>query len=106
MTSKITVQYDVEARAAYIQVSDNAVTRTVEVDSSLLVDLDDMGVVVGIEVLSLDAKLPIDELVTQFHVHTNVVAALNRIRPTVGHFLGISRGSDGVGRQTGLLVSA
>ncbi|GAW54730.1 DUF2283 domain-containing protein [Nocardioides sp. PD653] len=48
----ITIEVDTEARAAYIKLSDNDVSRTVAFDDTVQIDLDESGAAVGIEILS------------------------------------------------------
>lgn len=86
---------DREARAAYITLRDDEVARTCQVTESVLVDLDNMGVVVGVEVLSLTAKIPFTELHEKFHVHSDTIEALRIIQPTVSSFL-MMHAADGV----------
>lgn len=50
--SSIRIDIDQSADAAYIRLSDKAVARTVELTDDVYVDLDDLGVAVGIEILS------------------------------------------------------
>jgi uncharacterized protein YuzE len=103
------VEIDLDAYAAYISLTDNAVTRSVEVTPDVIVDLDDMAVVVGIEVLALDADIPHAELVTKFHVHSEVIDALDLIRPSVGTYFRLALGSDGAieaGARNNVLQSA
>lgn len=50
----MTVTSDATANAGYVRLSDNLVARTCELGDSILIDLDAMNVVVGIEVLRLD----------------------------------------------------
>jgi len=71
---------------AYITMSDKRVVRTVELQPDVLVDLDEMNVVVGVEVLSLDAVMPFQRLIDEFHVHSGVVDLLRLVRPSVGSF--------------------
>lgn len=66
-----------------------------ELTSDVLIDLDEFHVVVGVEVLTLHADIPFDRIETDYHVHSNVVEALKRIRPSVGSFLSLQTGTDG-----------
>lgn len=52
-----TITYDPEAHAAYIQVGGDQrrVRRTQEIDGQTMIDLDEDGQVVGIELLSVEA---------------------------------------------------
>lgn len=85
MSVKLSV--DQSVNAAYIKLSDNAVSQTEQLQDDVLVDLDDMRVVVGIEVLALDAELPLARLREEFHVHSSVTDLLDRLRPTIGYHL-------------------
>jgi uncharacterized protein YuzE len=102
----IKVEVDQSVGAAYIELSSNAVDRTEKLGGGILVDLDAMNVVVGIEVLSLDAELPLARLRDEFHVHSSVVDLLERLRPTIGYqvsrFQQATEGtSAGVGQRIG-----
>lgn len=54
--SNPTVEVDHDAEAAYIALSAAPVARTVEVSPEVLVDLDQAGAVVGVELLTLDLR--------------------------------------------------
>ncbi len=92
-----TVRVDVEADAAYILMTDRKVAKTVEVGPSVQVDLDELGVVVGIEMLSIDARIPFGELVTQFHVHTADIDLLRILQPSIQ--VSMMQSGDGSSRQ-------
>ena len=56
------VEYDAEADAAYVRLSDVAVDRTVDLESSdlgmpVLVDLDEAGRIVGFEILDARRRI-------------------------------------------------
>jgi len=84
---KISVAVDLQANAAYIKLSEETVVRTEPLDNSVLVDLDANDVVVGIETLRIDAPIPFADLGTRFHVHSDVIEALKRIRPNPSAFV-------------------
>ncbi len=69
--SKCKLTIDADANAAYFYVNDSKVFKTVEVDETLLVDLDSEGNTVGVEFLSLqrlstfDAEMLSDFLTTE-----------------------------------------
>ena len=86
MTS-ITITHDGAVDASYVRLSPNAVTETIEFSDDIFVDLDEHGVVVGVEVLSSDAPLPFDRLEKECHVHSSAIALLRAIRPSIGVFL-------------------
>ena len=83
MSIKVSVDHSVNA--AYIELSTEEVVRTVRVDDGVMVDLDAMGVVVGIEVLNIDIELPLQKLKDDFHVYSTVVDGLYSLRPSVGY---------------------
>lgn len=94
--NQIRVEIDSVVSAAYITLSTNPVAETREVTDSVLVDLDDHGVAVGIEVLDLTAEMPYEQLCTYYHVHSDVVEVLRTIRPSVnGWFVSLTSGPDG-----------
>lgn len=92
----LNVAVDLFAEAAYIKMGPGPVARTEEVSDKILIDLDEFGVVVGLEVLSLDAEIPFTRLTTDFHIHSNVVEHLRGLYPSVGHFMSMTTGTDGV----------
>lgn len=85
---------DFEANAAYLQLTDNPVEETCQVAPGVLVDLDAYDMVVGVEVLDLDIRLPLSELQTKYHVPSDATDALNRIRPSVTTF--VARNAGGI----------
>jgi uncharacterized protein YuzE len=94
--SRFSVSVDIEANAAYITMSNASVVRTVEVTEDVLVDLDEMRVVVGVEVLRIDAEIPFQRLIDEFHVHSQDVELLRLLRPNVGAAYSLRQGTDGV----------
>jgi uncharacterized protein YuzE len=58
--------YDNDGDALYIRFTDETVSRTVEVDSGTLVDLDDSGELIGVEVLRPARAWPLQEVLTRF----------------------------------------
>lgn len=85
--AQIKIEVDSTVDAAYIRLSSNHVVTTEAVTDDVMVDLDAMRVVVGIEVLSLNADIPFSTLVTKYHVHSDVIELLRRVRPTVAGFV-------------------
>lgn len=85
--SSIKLVVDNENDLAYITLSNNAVATSVEHNECVVVDLDEMNVAVGIELLDLDAKIPFAELKSQYHVQSDVVEILRRIQPTINKFV-------------------
>lgn len=91
--SSIKLSVDQTDSLAYITLSDHVVDSTVEHDDCVIVDLDDMGVAVGVELLDLDAVIPFDALTTRYHVKSDVVGLLRLIQPTINSFIFKSRSS-------------
>lgn len=85
---------DSDVNAAYLHLHDGKVEQTCEVAPGVNVDLDEMNVVVGIEVLTLDTHIPYTELVQKYHVRSDEVRILDLIRPNVTYF--ISRQTNGI----------
>lgn len=103
----VKVSVDQSVNAAYIQLSDHEVAQTERLGGGILVDLDDMRVVVGIEVLSLEAQLPLTRLREEFHVHSSVVDLLDRLRPTIGYQMRrFQQASEGTSARTEQRVEA
>lgn len=95
---KIVVEIDNELDAAYIRLSPESVKRTVEIGEDVMVDLDEFDVVVGIEVLSLDATIPFSHLKDVLHVRSDVVEILRSIQPSVAASMRLTQGTDGTAR--------
>jgi uncharacterized protein YuzE len=74
----VSVKIDTEVGAAYLRLGRSQVARTVEFDEDIYVDLDQFGVVVGIELLDLDTSQPLDELGTRFHINASALDVLVR----------------------------
>lgn len=72
---------------AYVTVSEEEVARTVELTESILVDFDAFNMVIGVEFLDLDARIPFDRLVSECHVDSKVIEDLRRIQPTINGFV-------------------
>jgi uncharacterized protein YuzE len=106
--SRFKVSVDVEADAAYITMSDSPVVNTVQVTDGVLVDLDALRVVVGIEVLRINADIPFQRLIDEYHVHSDDVELLRLLRPNVGAAFSLRQGSDGVASpaREGILVAS
>lgn len=79
----IFVEIDTAVDAGYIRVSDAKVTSTSEFSESIVVDLDEYGRVVGIEVLELGCTLPVGDLTTRYHLTDEAIAVLRSIRPSL-----------------------
>jgi len=87
---------------AYIRMTNNEVVETVEATDEVLVDVDKHDVVVGIEMLRLDAQIPFTDLITKFHVHSEDVDYLQALMPSVKVQLQI--GTDGTNTVPALSV--
>lgn len=72
----VSVKIDTEAGAAYLRLGRGQVARTVEFTEDVYVDLDQFGVVVGIELLDLDTPLPLDKLAARFHTNAGALDVL------------------------------
>jgi hypothetical protein len=62
----ITLNVDPTVGAAYIKLSDEPIVETVEVTPSVQVDLGATNTVVGVELLSLTAEIPVEALDSSF----------------------------------------
>jgi uncharacterized protein YuzE len=57
------VEYDPEANAAYIRFSSEAILESEEVSAGIVLDYDDQGHIVGMEILDARSHLPSDVLI-------------------------------------------
>lgn len=84
----VSVKLDLDAGAAYLRLSAESVARTVEFNEVILVDLDTMGVVVGVELLDLMTPIPMDDLASKHHIHSEsfriLMAAIEGQRDAAG----------------------
>lgn len=93
MTRRFSVSVDYDADAAYVSMSDEDIASTVQVSDEVLVDLDQFRVVVGIEFLRIDADIPFQRLIDDFHVRTNDIEKLRALRPSIaGHLQAAAEG--------------
>ncbi len=60
--------FDLDANALYVQLTDEKVARTAEIDACTLVDLGVDGRVVGIEVIAPQRNWPLDQILQSFDV--------------------------------------
>jgi uncharacterized protein YuzE len=90
MSEQIVVKVDQAAGAAYIRFNHNPVASTVEHGEDIAIDLDEYSMVVGIEVLSLDADLPFQSLITDYHVESSKIELLRLLRPSISGFITLS----------------
>jgi len=95
---QIEVRIDDELDVAYIRLSKAKVHRTVEMTDEVNVDLDEFRVVVGVEVLSLDATIPFTRMHEELHVHSDVIETLRKIQPSVAASIRLTQGADGTAR--------
>ncbi|PZS39150.1 MAG: hypothetical protein DLM62_09840 [Pseudonocardiales bacterium] len=72
----VSVKLDRDAGAAYLRLSTNSVARTVEFNEDIYVDLDAMGVVVGVELLDLMTAIPMDALASKHRIHIDSIRLL------------------------------
>lgn len=96
MNMLATLTVDFEANAAYLHVSDAPVVETCEVAPGVLVDLDEFGCAVGIEVLDLSITLPVAHIERKYHLKSGDIQHLVNISPNVTTF---------VARQGGVTVN-
>ncbi len=82
-----TITVDPAVDACYISLSSNPVEQTEEFSEDVLVDLDEYGVAVGIEVLSMTATFPLTDLCSKLHIHSRDESFLATLLPTLGHSL-------------------
>lgn len=87
MEHTVRVEVDQSADAAYVRLTSGKVARSVEVSPDVVVDLDEMNVVVGVEMLHLDAELPFQKLVSDHHVRSETVDVLRHLQPSISRFL-------------------
>ena len=98
--AQIEVTVDVALDVAYIRLSRKKVVRTKELTEDVMVDIDDMNVAVGVEVLTLDARIPFSKLEADCHVHSDVIELLRKIQPSVAASLRLTQGTDGTSRAS------
>lgn len=101
---------DNDADAAYITMTSREITESKELGNGIIVDLDAMGIVVGIEILGLESRIPFQRLTDEFHVHTADVEYLRLLQPSISRFLmqystdGTTRLNELEGSMNGQLV--
>lgn len=88
------VSVDLEADAAYIRLLEQPVARTVLVGGGVNVDLSELDVVVGIEMLTIDSRIPFGRLVSDFHVPADAVDRLRALMPSIQESV-LRQSSDG-----------
>lgn len=88
--SAVSVSVDLAAQAGYITLSCEPVESTVEYSEEILIDLDALGMVVGIEMLNLEAELPVGDLAQRFHIRSDLTDAVKYLQPSLGAHLSFS----------------
>jgi uncharacterized protein YuzE len=83
---KITIEVDSVANAAYVRLSRDAAVKTITHGDAINIDLDEFGIVVGIEVLDLAAEIPFGALTSQYHVDSAQMKLLRSTCPTITGF--------------------
>lgn len=86
----VVVEVDQTAGAAYVRFNENAVASTVQHGDAINLDMDQYGMVVGIEVMDLAADIPFQALVTDYHVESSKVELLRLLRPSISGFITLS----------------
>lgn len=93
MPIKHSITVDPAVGACYISLSDRPVASTEEFSEEILVDLDEYGVAVGIEVLDLNAKFPLTNLCRSLHIHRDDEPFLAKLLPNLQYSLRFSLSS-------------
>jgi uncharacterized protein YuzE len=70
------LEYDLNAGALYIRLSDAEIARTVEAGDNAAVDLDATGGVVGIEVISMGYSWPLADMLAAYTIPPEEVAEI------------------------------
>jgi uncharacterized protein YuzE len=68
--------YDLSVGALYIRLTDQAVARTREIDDNTAVDLDADGGVIGIEVISIEHRWALTDILRDYPIPAGEVAQL------------------------------
>jgi len=84
---RVVVEVDRVASCAYVRFGDQPVARSVAHTEEINIDLDEYGMVVGIEVLDLAARMPFTALISEYHVDSAKVDLLRNICPTIPGFV-------------------
>lgn len=89
------ITVDLGLDVAYVRLSHKKVVSTVDVSDNVNLDLDEFGIIVGIECLELDAVIPFDVLSNKFHLHSKDVAMVKSLLPslTKSSLFGMSEGT-------------
>lgn len=91
MNKSVDISVDSSANACYVQLSDEAIVTTVPIndDATILVDLDQFNVAVGIEILDLAEPIPLTQLCTKFHILPEHASVLNTLLPSVAQTISV-----------------
>lgn len=93
--SHIAIEVDQAVGSAYISLSLEPVVRTTEHSDGILIDLDRFDVAVGIELLDQHTPIPFGALIDRYHVRSDVVELLRRVRPDVASFVMLTSAVEG-----------
>jgi uncharacterized protein YuzE len=86
------LEYDLNAGALYIRLSDADIARTAEAGDNAAVDLDAHGGVVGIEVISVGYPWPVSDILATYSIPSqdeSEIRAYFRVIPSVGRAPGV-----------------
>ncbi len=70
------LKYDLNVGALYVRLSDKPVVRTRDVDDNTMIDLDADGEVIGIEVVSITHRWPLDDILHKYKIPAGEEAQL------------------------------
>lgn len=77
----VSASTDLEADALYLQIRKGKVARTEELDDWTLVDVDDCGEPLGIEVIGLNRVWPLQRFVERYNVSAELADLLGQFLP-------------------------
>lgn len=101
------LEFDLNAGALYIRLSDAEIARTREAGDNAAVDLDAAGGVVGIEVISAAHPWPLAEILANYRILDNEVTQINAyFRSQGGHLVQPETPKPSVASPAPALVSA
>ena len=73
------LDYDLDARALYVTITNGPVARTVPVDDSTNVDVDAGGQLVGVEVLDYGRPWPLEQILSRWRVSESHAGCLRAV---------------------------
>jgi uncharacterized protein YuzE len=73
MSKELNIVYEDDMSIGYIKIAEGQVVQTIEISEDLNLDLDSRGKVLGLELLSLPAKLPEERLITEFNLDADLI---------------------------------